>query len=315
MIQILTQSLVPIFVCLVFGYVAGLRNVVGNRNTKELVTFLMSFALPCGLFVTIVQTSSGMLRSHLNVAVVLGLSYFFSFVITYYAARLLRNYPVCESAVLALTAGFPNYAAVGIPVAAAIYGAEANISAVIALTVGSVTVTPLTIVIFEIKAAGGGERSRFEIVRTALWRSLKKPVFWAPMLGVVMVLAELQLPSAFEKGLAILGNASEGAALFVTGLVASTQRLRFSADVGVATLIKSVLQPLLSLGVAVAMGVPHNLVIHIVFLSAVPSGFFGLLIGAGYGAESEVASSSLIATTVGSILTLPVWIFLLGAAR
>ena len=42
--------------------------------------------------------------------------------------------------------------------------------------------------------------------------------------------------------------------------------------------------------------------------------FVCLLIGASYGAKSEVASSSLILSTDLSILTLPVWIVLLDGA-
>ena len=311
MIQILTQSLVPIFVCLLFGYVAGWRNVVSNKNTKELVTFLMSFALPCALFITIVQTSAGTLRTNTNSAVVLGLSYIFTFAVTYYAARLLRKDTAGESAVVALTVGFPNMAGVGLPLLAAVYGAQANIFVAIGLTMGSVTITPLTIAILESASSAERNRPRVEVIRTALWRALKKPVFWAPMLGVILVLLELHVPAAFEKGLAILGNATEGAALFLTGLVASAQRIRLSLDVGFTILIKSLLQPALSLGIAVMLGVPHDQARYLILLSAVPSGFFGLLIGVDYGTKSEVASSSLIATTVLGILTLPVWIALI----
>lgn len=139
-------------------------------------------------------------------------------------------------------------------------------------------------------------------------------MFWAPMAGAVLVLLNFQLPMALEKGFAILGNTTEGAALFVTGLVASAQKFRLSPELGWAVLIKSVLQRLLCLGVAVALGTPHKLTKYLVLLAALPSGFFGLLIGASYGAKSEAASLSLILSTAFSILTLPIWIVLLDGA-
>lgn len=315
MTQILAQSLVPIFVCLLFGYVAGLRNVASNRNTQQLVTFLMSFALPCALFITIVRTSAETLRTHANAAVVLGVSYLVTFIATYYAARFLRKDTADEAAVVALTLGFPNLAGVGLPLLAALYGTQANISVVIGLAVGAVTITPVTLAIFGSSSTADESRSRVEIIRTALWRALKKPVFWAPTLGVVLVFLKLQLPAAVENGLAILGNATEGTALFVTGLVASAQRIRLSLDVGVTIFIKGIFQPLLCLGVAVLLHTPHDLTKYLVLLAAVPSGFFGLLLGAGYGAKSEVASSSLIVSTALSILTLPVWIVFLDGAE
>ena len=56
MIDLLANSLVPIFVGLLFGYVAGLRKIVDNKNVKRLVSFPMTFTLPCSLFVTIART-------------------------------------------------------------------------------------------------------------------------------------------------------------------------------------------------------------------------------------------------------------------
>jgi len=56
MIQVLANSLVPIFVGLLFGYAAGLRKVVDNKDVRSLISFLMTFALPCSLFVTIART-------------------------------------------------------------------------------------------------------------------------------------------------------------------------------------------------------------------------------------------------------------------
>src|SRR6202795_5302800 len=61
MIQVLANSLVPIFVGLLFGYAAGLCKIVDNKDVKTLVSFLMTFALPCSLFVTIARTPPGLL--------------------------------------------------------------------------------------------------------------------------------------------------------------------------------------------------------------------------------------------------------------
>lgn len=175
MTQILTQSLIPIFVCLLFGYAAGWMKVVNNENPKELVTFLMSFALPCTLFVTIARTSAETLRTPANIAAIFGLIYIVTFLATYYAARFSQKDAADESAVVALTLGFPNLAGVGLPLLAALYGAGANVSVVVGLAVGAVTTTPITLAILESSSTAGGDRSHVEIIRTAIWRSSKSP--------------------------------------------------------------------------------------------------------------------------------------------
>ena len=85
--------------------------------------------------------------------------------------------------------------------------------------------------------------------RQSLWRALKNPVFWAPVLGVVIAIANFHIPGYVEKGLTILGAATEGTALFVTGLIVSAQRFSVSWSVGWAVLAKNVIQPALCFAV------------------------------------------------------------------
>ena len=47
-----------------------------------------------------------------------------------------------------------------------------------------------------------------------------------------------------------------------------------------------------------------------ILLSAIPSGFFGVLFGLSYGVESQDADSTLTISSLASILTLAVAIFL-----
>jgi malonate transporter and related proteins len=115
MSEILANSLVPVFVGLLLGYAAGARKVVDNKDVKGLVSFLMTFALPCSLFVTIARTPHRLLRGQLKVAVVLAIVYVAVFLGTYYASRNRGKATPANSAVIALTLGFPNAVAVGIP--------------------------------------------------------------------------------------------------------------------------------------------------------------------------------------------------------
>jgi len=312
MIQILANSLVPIFVGLLFGYAAGLFKIVDNQDVKSLVGFLMTFALPCSLFVTIARTPRQLLWEQADVAVVLAILFLVVFVATYYASRNLGKDTAANSAVLALTLGFPNHAGVGIPLLLAVYGPEASVSVAVGLAVGAITITPITLAILESGTSAGRALSPAARIRLSLWRALQKPVFWAPVLGVLASVAKFHMPTCLDKSLTILGGATEGTALFVTGLIASAQRFNLNWGVGWAVLGKNMLQPALCLAIAFLLGMPLEQTRFAVLLSAIPSGFFGVLFGKGFDATPEVASSSLIASTLLSIFTLAGWIVLLS---
>jgi predicted permease len=310
MIQVLANSLVPIFVGLLFGYAAGLFKVVDNKDVRSLVSFLMTFALPSSLFVVIALTPRPLLWEQSKAAVVLAIVFLAAFVATYYASRKLGKETAANSAVLALTLGFPNHAGIGIPLLLAVYGPAASVSVAVGLAVGAITITPITLAILE--SGTSSTPSPAARIRLSLWRALKKPVFWAPVLGVLASVAKVHMPTYLDKSLTILGGATEGTALFVTGLIASAQRFNLNWGVGWAVLGKNVLQPALCLAIALLLGMPLEQTRFAVLLSAIPSGFFGVLFGKGFDATPEVASSSLIASTLLSIFTLAGWIVLLS---
>ncbi len=300
MIQVLANSLVPIFVGLIFGYAAGLFKVVDNKDVKSLVSFLMTFALPSSLFVVIALTPRPLLWEQAEAAVVIAIVFLVAFVATYYASLKLGKETAANSAVLALTLGFPNHAGIGIPLLLAVYGPKASVSVAVGLA------------ILESETSAGAALSTAARVRTSLGRALQKPVFWAPVLGVIASVIKFHMPIYVDKSLTILGGATEGTALFVTGLIASAQRINLNWGVGWAVLGKNVLQPALCLAIALLLSMPLEQTRFAVLLSAIPSGFFGILFGKGFDATPEVASSSLIASTLLSIFTLAGWIVLLS---
>jgi predicted permease len=312
MIKVLANSLVPIFAGLLLGYAAGLCKIVDNKDVRSLVSFLMTFALPCSLFVVIARTPRQLLWGQAQVAVVLALVYVAVFIATYYASRNLGKDTAAYSAVLALTLGFPNHAGLGIPLLLAVYGPEASVTVAVGLAVGAITITPITLTILESGTSAGRTLSPAARIRRSLWRTFQKPVFWAPVLGVLAAVVEFHMPIYLDKSLTILGDATEGTALFVTGLIASAQRFNLNWGVVWAVLGKNVIQPALCLAVALLLGMPLQQTRYVVLLSAIPSGFFGILFGKGFDATPEVASSSLIASTVLSIFTLAGWIILLS---
>jgi len=312
MVEVLANALVPVFVGMLFGYAAGLRKTVDNKDVKILVTFLMRFALPCSLFVTIASTSPQMLWDQATSALILAIVYFLIFVATYYASRSLGKDTASNSAVLALTLGFPNTAAVGFPLMRAVYGPRASVTVAVALAIGAITITPITLAILKSGTAEEREWSQAVRIRQSVWGAVKNPVFWAPVLGALVAFAEISLPNYLNTSLSILGGATEGTALFVTGVIASAQPFKFNWGVGGAVVTKNVVQPFLCLLVVSLFGLQFEHTKHVVLLSALPCGFFGILFGESFDATPEVASSSLVASTVLSIFTLAGWIILLS---
>lgn len=310
MVEILGDSLIPVFAGLLVGYIAGIRQVVDNKDLRTLITFVMNFAIPCALFITIVRAPHPVLWGEGRVVLVLAVTYLVTYGLAYFSARNLAKLNGAESSVLSLTLSFPNVAAVGIPLLPAVYGSAASVSDVVAIAVGAVTISPITLAILESNSGSHDHLSGMARVGASLWKAVKRPIVWAPVLGAVVVAANFTVPTAVDKSLTIFATATAGTALFLTGLVVSAQRFSLKWNVAWSVVGKTALQPALCLGVARIAGLPLDQTRHVVLATAIPCGFFGVVFGKSFDATPEVASSTLIASTVVSAFTLAGWIVL-----
>jgi predicted permease len=323
---LLANALIPVFAGLLLGYAAGRRRVVDNINVKSLITFLMSFALPCTLYSAIAATDRIQLLGQGLSSVVLSLMYLVVFVLVYVVARKLLRRPTHDSAVLALTLGLPNATAVGLPLLLAAYGPAASLTTVASIAMGAITVSPLTLAILEtrpdpLRPLRWHERIRQAFAQTGrrpdtlmglAWRTCRKPVVWAPVLAIFMSLAGVHLPAYAMRTLSVMGAATAGTALFITGLIVSAQRFAFNRTVAFWLFTKNFLQPAIALGACHLFHLSLDFTRSIVLLCAIPCGFFGIVFGKNVNCTPPDASSTLVASYILGIFTLAGWIILLN---
>jgi malonate transporter and related proteins len=308
MIKVLGDALVPIFAGLLLGYFAGLWRRMDNQNVRTMITFVMSFAVPCSMFLTIARTPRAELREQGGAVLVLSTVYVVLYAVTFVWARSQEKLGTSESSVLALTVSFPNSAAVGLALLASVFGPKSLVTVATSIALGSITVSAITLAILEAKQDSSAEGFSFRQVSRSLLRAGKRPIVWAPLLGLVFSCAGLQLPSFADRSLAVMGSASAGSALVLTGLVVSAQKFEFGGGTLVAVFLKNLLQPGLALGIAMLVHLSLDQTRYVTLISAIPCGFFGIVFGKGYNINPKLASSGLIESYVLSVLTLAVWI-------
>ncbi len=304
----LANSLAPIFTGLLLGYLAGLWRVMDNKNVQTLTIFVTSFAIPCSIFLAVASTPQRDLREQVAPGLVLLIVYIVLYAISFLWARSKEHLSPADSSVFALTVGFPNSAAVGVPLLTSVFGTRSAIIVATSIAIGTITVSPLTLVILEASRAGSSDGFGWRNVVAPLMRSVSKPIVWAPILGLVFSFAGMNLPSFAGRSLAIIGTAADGAALVLTGLVVSAQVFKIGAGTLVTLLLKFLVQPALAIGIARLMSLPIEQVRYLALIGAMPCGFFGVVFGRSFGANRPLASSALIASYIVSIPALAAWI-------
>jgi predicted permease len=172
----------------------------------------------------------------------------------------------------------------------------------------------MTLVLLECDAAvdEGASLPMLKRLGPAVGASLRRPVILAPLCGLVLPLTGQHIPMVAASALDLVGKATVGLALFLTGLILSAQRLQVSGAVVSGVLLKNVVQSALVFALIVVFHVRGDIAREAFLLAAVPAGFFGTVFGARYGVSSREASSTLVLSTCMSLLTLPAAILLSG---
>jgi predicted permease len=125
-----------------------------------------------------------------------------------------------------------------------------------------------------------------------------------PVAGVVLAITGHPLPRLAVQTFDLLGQATAGIALFVTGLVLSARALSLNTNIVLGVVLKNVAHPLLVVRLAILFGVKAPELREAILLAAIPAGFFGILFGLNYGVEFQDADSTLTISSLVGVLTL-----------
>jgi malonate transporter and related proteins len=304
------DSLVPVFFVLGLGYFAGLMKMVDNKDVSSINTMLMTFALPAALFAAIARTSAKVLVQQDRLVYSLAVAMVLIYAITWVLQRRLFHLSPGEAAVQSLTVAFANNVAVGIPLLSSFFGSEGLVAVAAGIGVGAIVISPVTLVVLEsgtekAKTMPAGKRLLY-----ATLQSCKRPVVWAPVAGMIFSLLRIPLPDLPYRMLNLIGVATAGVALFLTGLILSAQPFHLGGNAITGVVLKNIVQVALMVLIVRLFGTIPPATREAILLAAVPAGFFGTVFGARYGVASIEASSTLIASTVFSAATLPIVILL-----
>lgn len=313
MLNIMLTDLVPIFVIMILGYVSGKKGEFNAANARSLNQFVLNYALPAGLFVSIVKADRAMLFSDIRLSLVsLGVivgCYFWS----YFSCLKFFKHSKAEASIAGLVGGAPTIGYLGFAVLEPIYGTSATVGlvvAVVAIVVNAVT-NPLALCLLnpgrQSAAAAGNPPVK---PSNALLNALKEPVCWSPILAVLIVLTGFRFPGSLDPVFNLIANANAGVAVFAAGITLSTNKFEFNAEVLYNSFVKLIFMPAAMLAIGLLTGMNGEKLQMLVLCGALPPVFSGIIIGSRFQTYVQTGTSSLAVSTFLFMATAPLWIWL-----
>jgi predicted permease len=309
MLDILIKDILPIFVIMFLGYMAGKEGVFKSEDSKVLNKLVLTYALPAALFVSIVKADSAMLFDDLKLTIVSLVVITGMFLWAYYSCYKFFKHTKSEAAVCALISGSPTIGFLGFAVLEPIYGATATtglVVAIVSIVVNAINI-PIGLALMNQgkgnMATSGGKKSNPVV------DALKEPVCWAPILAVILVLLDIKFPAILDPNFELIAKANSGVAVFAAGLTLSSMKFQLDKEVVYNTIQKLILMPLVLLIVGLFFHMEADKLQMMVLAGALPPAFSGIIIGNQNQLYERTGTSSLAFSILLFVIAAPFWIW------
>lgn len=308
MIDILIKDILPIFVIMFLGYLAGKEGVFKSEDSKVLNKLVLTYALPAALFVSIVKADSAMLFDDLKLTLVSLVVITGMFLWAYFSCYKFFKHSKSEAAVCALISGSPTIGFLGFAVLEPIYGATATTGLVVAIV--SIVVNAINIPIgLALMNSGNGTAGSGTKKGNPVLDALKEPVCWAPILAVILVLLDIKFPAILDPNFELIAKANSGVAVFAAGLTLSAMKFQLDKEVVYNTIQKLILMPAALLIVGLLFHMEGDKLQMMVLAGALPPAFSGIIIGNQNQLYERTGTSSLAFSILLFVIAAPFWIW------
>ena len=295
----------PVFALILIGYICGRAGKLGASASIELNRFVVWLALPAQLF-SFAANSGWQTLWQPGFIVAFFLSCLLVFILVL-AASYWRGRDLAAASFNGLSASYSNTGYMGIPLCALALGQDGLAPAIISTFIVFVMFALATVLI-EIDILS--HKKHHEILFSVVKSLCANPLLVAPVTGLLWAFTGLTMYDPIAQVISFLAVAATPCALVSIGLFLlqkSKAEPGQASGIGVA---KLVIQPIIAWVIAgPILGLPPLWLNAIVILSALPTGTGPFMLAQYYKADGSVISRVVLITTVGSLLTLSLFLW------
>ena len=273
-------------------------------------TFILYIALPALFFQLIARTPVEELTDWRYVAGAV-LSTYIVFAIMFVGSLISSGGNIGEGTVKGLAAAYGNIGYMGPGLALLAFGPEAAVPVALIFCVENIlhfAVAPTMMAL-----AGGEKASPFALATGVLKRIVLHPFIIATAVGVLAAVVEFTPPAPVARLLEYLAQAAAPCALFAMGVTLALRPLkRVPRELGAIAILKLVIHPIICYVVLSLIGDFYDVWMYsAVLLAALPTATNVFIIAQQYGVWLERASASVLITTLLSVVTVTVLLYLI----
>ncbi|NLO21870.1 MAG: AEC family transporter [Syntrophomonadaceae bacterium] len=298
----------PVFVVILTGNVLmklGLFNSEFVEASNRLIFYVF---LPLLMFYNIAVSDFKQVFSLSNL-IIMGAAILMVFAGSFLAAKLFKL-PDKMRGTFTMNSFQGNLAYIGLPVCYFAFGEHGL--AVASILMGFTSPLINILAVFSLVL---GNLKDFS-VRVLLKETIGNAIVIACFIGIIFSAAEIPLPVFIDRSLEIITGISLPLALLCIGATINFYHLRGGITaIGLSAVMKLVIMPMLGLLGVYALGLTLGINEQaMIIMLACPTAAASYIFASTMNGDPDLASGTIVATTMMSIITFVIWLHLLGTA-
>jgi auxin efflux carrier (AEC) len=297
-----TETILAIILMIIIGYLSKKIGLLKPEDSTTLNKIVVNIAIPSLIFLAMYGADLSNINTLLPITIICLITGVLSGIVVYLFARH-RGYSEKKKWTVVGTSTLFNSGFLGYPVVLGVYGSTGMVRAVfydMGSTILFLCLGILFIVIF------GGKYSSI-IKRTVLF-----PPLWGIILGITVNLLHLNLGQLPLDVLKYLSGAAIPIIMISLGLSLEVGGLRDYLDAATfVSTVRLIISPAIAFVLVTLLGFSYINGTVTVVEAGMPSAMLSLVLAASYDLDIKAAAACIFMSTVLSMITLPLLIYLI----
>jgi len=294
------EGVISLFIIILVGVYGSNKKIITSEINKGLTDVLIQIALPFMIVSSFIFTYDNTIKG--NVIKTFYYSFIAYIIMAVVSSILLVPIKSDKKTILHFANVFTNTGYIGFPILNSVYGAEGVIYGSIFNMFFAIFLWTYGIIIF--RGAFNKKELKREIMKVLLNTSVI-----AVFIGIIIMIFNIQLPRAILSSVRSIGNMTGPLSMIIIGVILSKAKIKsylkdWTIYYGITTNL--ILIPAILYFISLLIGDRSKVANTVIIMAAMPAAAMTSIFAESFDREKEYAAVIVSATTLLSIITLPV---------
>lgn len=294
---IAARAVIPVTLIMILGALTRKLGTVSEKSFKDFNWVVFHYCLPISLFMNIVNADLNSISNFslvvfavVSILIIIGVS-----------VLLTRNSSLPDEKLGVIIQGLfrTNFAILGIPIVEGIYGTG---NAAVASVMIAFVLPVFNIMAVLVLQKYSGKQANLKMT---LMNVLKNPLIIGALIGAVFKILHIPVPSLALNTIQSFNRMTTPLSLFVLGGCFNYTSLADNKKLlGIYTMLKMIIIPVIVLGAAVMIGYRGDELVTLLVLFGGPAAISSYTMAAQMGLDGDLASQCVVISTIVVVVTM-----------